>query len=818
MADTKQIIPYYAHPHVHTEIIDNTWYSDDVEEIVESSDLPYSTLVVTAADQGIDNTFVRLSDIATKKSIFGKGNFSKYGQASLQADYLFSGSTNVWFCRVLPDNATYANMILMASYRKGSIRDDLDQETGLKRLEIKFSVAYAAKPALSEGATDDDAILALARSLETATADPQTGYCKIPIAYIRSIGRGKYGNKYSFKITRDASGENENEVKCYSWNLIQNSDVSRVINSYSGSLYQATKYNVSTLISDVLDQYATGMCPIKIYPFEDSFNTLYEYYQNIVEENAAYLATAKATEAQMAELTTARAITEKTFDPLFGYVMNTKTSEIIPYYRNYTTKLTGEYVKPDLQVSNYAKVPTNIATWNTVEVGMAVLVLADENNGGLRWRYTVESIDDAGNIFYDEGVECAIDDEEYDGLDIAASAGVMLSGGHDGDFQEVTGSDGSTRVPTTAEMKLLIAREQVKALRGQKDARILSPYRIDLDFIFDANYNMTSDGSLEDNSLAALYSNSTVLTDSDYQQLAVVNTKDAVVDTSDINVKQALFDLNRFRNRNGMTVGPDLGAGCHLYLDCGLIGLKSIDSSSELQDTIDMFSAITGRDVSIDFGSYDIYDPYTGKRISVTVDYFIALNLVDHIMRYGLNKPFASKYARMTAIQTNSTVSQVNAMIRDSFRPDIDIIDWDVKESLYNGRFNYYISSNEGRLVERAAQNTRQLDASCLLEENNARVLNTLKKGLDEACRGYLYEWNEPEQRKGYTDSQMAIYKPWIGTMVQDINIYFDANEWEQKRMIMHCYCDVAFRDIVKRVILEININRADYSNEGGES
>ena len=174
----------------------------------------------------------------------------------------------------------------------------------------------------------------------------------------------------------------------------------------------------------------------------------------------------------------------------------------------------------------------------------------------------------------------------------------------------------------------------------------------------------------------------------------------------------------------------------------------------------------------------------------------------------------------MNCVQRSTALTNTNAMIRDTFHPDIDLIDWDVKERLYTSRINYWITSNEGRTVERACQNTRQLEASALLEENNVRVLNTLKKGLERACRSYLYEWNEPEARKGYTDAQMAIYKPWIGSMVQDINIRFDADEWEQTRMIMHCYCDVAFRDIVKRIILEININRPDYgeSAKGGES
>lgn len=811
-------IPYYAHPHAWTKINDNTAYDETTAEPQAPQDLPFSTAVIAGADQGIDNVFVRLSDLGTKKALFGKGDFNKYGQASLQADFLFNGSTNVWFCRVLPDNATYANMIILANYRKGVVRDESDQETGLKGMEIKFSIAYANKPALAKGATTDKDIISIARSLQTSTPDAQTGYMTVPVAYIRAIGHGKYGNKYGMKITRDEAGENEDAVKMYNWSLIASGTVSRITNTYAGSLYQTTYNGSSTLISDVLSQYDTGMCPIKVYPFEDSFSTLYNFYQNIAEENAEYLATTTPTDEQIADLNYAREITEAEFDPIFGYKMDTKIDAIIPYYKNYTVKASGAYVAPDLQVGNYAAMPQNTADWNTAAVGMTCLVLADETYGGARRKYTIIDINaDSQAIIYDDGVEAHIDDDQYDGVNLSNAAGIMFIGGSDGDFQEVTDINGNTRVPTSAEMKLLLAREEVKAIRGQKDKKILSPYRIDLDFIFDANYNMTSNGGINDTSIEAMYSNSTVLTEDDYEQLASITS--AAIDLSDINVKQALFDLNRFRNRNGMTIGPAMGAGCHLHLDSGLIGITGSDISSELADTMAMFETILGRDVSVDIGSYDIFDPYTGKRISVTVAYWIALNMVPHLMKNGLNKPLAWNNGKIIAMQRDTATTQVNMMIRDSFRPDIDIIDWDVKELLYKGRFNYYVTSEEGRVVERSVQNTRQLEASQLLEENNCRVLNTLKKGLEAACRGYIGEWNSPSARKGYTDSQMDIYRPWIGTMVEDINIYFDAEEFEQRSMILHCYCDVEFRDIIKRVTLEININRADYTNanEGGE-
>ena len=814
--DSVQIIPYYAHPHVHTVIYDNTFYDETVAVPKDPSDLPYSTVVVTGADQGIDNTFVRISDLRTKQSIFGKGNYQKYGQPSIQADLLFNGSTNVWFCRVLPENATYANMILLAHYREGNELDDLDQETGLKRMEIKFSVAHAGKPNVTEGANNDTAILAAANALATERPDAQTGYNTLPICYVRSVGRGKYGNQYSILLRRDVDAEKEYDMKMYKWGLVSNTTTSRVTNIFSGSLYQTTRYNMSTLISDVLDQFTTGSCPIYIYPFEDNFMKLYEFYKAIVEENEEYLDSVDATDDQKAELKAAKGMTISTFDPIFGYTLNTRSQQSIPYYRNYTVKDSGPYVEPDLQVSNAARIPYNTADWNTAEVGASILVLADENQGGYRWRYKVVAIDpDNGNITYDEGAVAFVDDDQFDGVNIAADAGVRFTGGTDGDFEEIT-VNGETRAPTTAEMKLLLAREYVKAFRGEKDRKILSPARVNLDFIFDANYNMTSEGDLTlDDTIQNLYSNSSVLTDADYQELAIIAQAGYVVELTDLNVKKAMFDLNRFRNRNGMTINPELGAGCHLHLDCGLVGIKSSNASAELLDVFAMFEQFTGRDCSIDLGHYDIFDPYTGRREPVTVTYFIAQNLIPHLLANGLNKPFTYTFAQLNALQKKNSLTGANQMIRDSFKPDIDLIDWDVKELLYTNRFNYYLTREEGRIVQRACQNTRQLEASALLEENNVRVLNTLKKGLEAACRGYLYNWNEPEVRKGYTDSQMAIYRPWVGTMVNDIDIKFTANEWEQERMIMHCYCIVKFRDIIKRIILEINIQRPQYS--GGE-
>ena len=809
-----QIIPYYAQPHVYTVIKDHTWYDETVAGNANEAEMPYSTVVVTGADSGIDNKFIRLTDYNTKVSIFGRGNYAKYGQPSIQADTLFNGATSVWFCRVLPDNANYANAIIMAYYKAGDQYDEDNNATGLQEMKIKFGISHAVKDqdTLPLGPVNDDAIRGVCGSLTQSTADFQTNYFAVPIAYIRATGRGRYGNNISVAITRDLIAENDYLVKMYDFNVINNSSTTnstQVTNVLAGSLAQVIRNGVSTLISDVVDSYGTGSSPIQIIPFEESFETLFNFYKDeVVDTNAATIrGLAAPTDEQLADLKFAQGISRASFDPIFGMRFRTTADEQLPYYKNYTSK--GEaWVDPDKTATT--AVYQNTEDWTQAAVGKTLDVAEDAAHNGKRYRYTVRAINaETGAIDYDEGVELAPDAEEYDGENLAANTGFALIAGHDGDFEEIVdGVDGHLRKPAEAEMKLLLSKEFVRAFRGELDRKILSPARTNIDFIFDANYNMTSeDDIIVDANTVPLYSNSTILTNADAAQLTVLETTSLLANT-DLNVKQAMYDLVTFRNKRGMTINPNDGAGCSLYLDMNLTGLSSLNVNYELERNLAMFSTFSRRATSIDMGYYEIFDPASAKRIKVTVGYFLASNLIPHLVQYGLNKPFTYDYAALRAIQSTGALSASGNMIRDTFKPDIDLIDWDLKEKLYKTRVNYYVSEDEGRTVKRACQNTRQVDASALLEENNVRVLNLLVKQVERDCQSYLYNWNEPAVREGFTKAQREKYRSWIGTYVDDLDIRFTANEWEQERMIMHCYVDVKFRDIIKRIIVEVNVYR----------
>ena len=397
MPRSVQIVPFYAQPHVNTYINDNTHYPDDIEVPDLVAEKPYNTLIVTGADQGIDNKFVKLSDYNTKIDLFGKGNFQKYGQSSIQADVLLNnGQTNVWYMRVLPDDATYANAVVMAHYKVPNmdrLNPTLDNEiysladggramvaTGLKQLEIKYSLVNC-KSGMLNGldvrfdtdldefvfGTKADGTYTLARGPVYTAAEAQLygfeseqdldGWHSVPLFIVRSIGRGKYGNKYAIRLQRDIEFEYDYGIKSYGFGLIERGVVTKAKNYFVGTMVPTTRYETSMLIDDVLGAFPVGSCPIVIKTFNDSFEAIFEAYTEIVKYNDETLEEAGAASKLYREweddnnyalnmVSDARNI--DSFDPIFGYRLNS-TEHLIPYYKNYTAKSTVPYVEPSVK-------------------------------------------------------------------------------------------------------------------------------------------------------------------------------------------------------------------------------------------------------------------------------------------------------------------------------------------------------------------------------------------------------------------------------------------------------------------------------------
>ena len=234
-----------------------------------------------------------------------------------------------------------------------------------------------------------------------------------------------------------------------------------------------------------------------------------------------------------------------------------------------------------------------------------------------------------------------------------------------------------------------------------------------------------------------------------------------------------------------------------LYLDCGTdISSFSMDVMRNLKNN---YTAVfNNRIISKESQHYVTKDPHTKKKATVTTTYFIASNIVNHFDNFGTHTPFVKGYA------------QLSDYVKNSLEPSVEIFENTLKETLYTNRFNYFESIGEN-LFQRSTQNTSQLINSDLLEESNMHILFEMKRIVEDDAYNNTYNFTSKDDRARFQQKEEAKFASWVGSKVQSFKIRFDVNEWESERGILHCYIEVQFRNITKRTIIEIDVNKRDF-------
>ena len=257
---------------------------------------------------------------------------------------------------------------------------------------------------------------------------------------------------------------------------------------------------------------------------------------------------------------------------------------------------------------------------------------------------------------------------------------------------------------------------------------------------------------------------------------------DAILDANyPFEVKEALANFANFRE------------DCLLYLDAG------IDTTlAEVDNIIEKYAIFNTRNISKEFQHYTVLDFETRKKVEVTTTFFFAQMLPEHYRRNGSHIPFVKAYTQLTG------------HVKDSLEPVVDDIDLDIKDKLYKNRINYFETIEEN-VYQRCSQNTAQMDNSDLMEENNMNTLFALKKIVERDCWNRLYDFTSAEDRARFSESETAKFANWQGSRLHTIEIKFDVNEWEMERSIVHCYISVQFRNLMKRCIIEIDVNKRDF-------
>ena len=296
------------------------------------------------------------------------------------------------------------------------------------------------------------------------------------------------------------------------------------------------------------------------------------------------------------------------------------------------------------------------------------------------------------------------------------------------------GHDGSfDNLPEGKTLEEVVDELYLKAFAGELDKAILSTRRTPVKFILDANYSMA--------------------------------------------VKREMVQLGLKRY------------DALVYLDAGLITTndEAILFGEETSD-------LNYRIVSKSYQHYEIRDPFSGKRVPVTMTYDLACNLAKHIETHGLAKAY-----------TGETYATLRGAIKNSLVPILDETDEELKEKLYDLRLNYYEAITD-TIHARGTQVTAQDVNSDLSEETNMLMLLEIKDIAEKESLSKRYNFAEPSDRALFTEMLKEKVKK-LKDSVRNIDVLFNMTPWEEQRSILHCYIEVTFKTIVKSSIVEININ-----------
>ena len=338
--------------------------------------------------------------------------------------------------------------------------------------------------------------------------------------------------------------------------------------------------------------------------------------------------------------------------------------------------------------------------------------------------------------------EANITDEKFIYVDDVT--GNALNGGTDGAFDASNDSKARTQA---------INEAYIKAFSGEYDKLIMAPRRIQAEALFDANY--------------------------------------------DISVKKCLVKLALFRK----------DAIC--YMDAGIMDTLTESDVNSMEgifdDTInsmdEQYRVFASKLISMNLQDYKIKESSTGKRVTVTTTYYLALRHPSHVINNGRHIPMVNEYCTLSG------------HIRNSLKPSVELYEKDLMDRLYLSRFNYFECIDEDTFV-RATQNTFQEEDSDLLEENNVSVLMWLKRHVEEDARDQHYKFTSATTRTDFAQYIKQKYRSMVGKELESLDIQYKVNEFEYNRSIVHAYLAVTFRPLAKQTILEIDVNRRQYDEE----
>nr|DAL38431.1 MAG TPA_asm: tail sheath protein [Caudoviricetes sp.] len=256
------------------------------------------------------------------------------------------------------------------------------------------------------------------------------------------------------------------------------------------------------------------------------------------------------------------------------------------------------------------------------------------------------------------------------------------------------------------------------------------------------------------------------------------NRIDAIFDANYPNpVKRAIEDLVTFRE------------DCMYFRDMGL-GLASI-GNIRVNDKFNLKNRFCATYVN----SYDIYDPYTRKQISVTVMYDLVRLFVKHFIN-GRTRPFCGDKYGVDIPIDNMVPGTLNFSPKRT--PSLD-----QKQELDDMRINY-LSFYDGNILAMNSEYTSQSEYTQLSWINNVLAVQQVIKAIRVLCPKIRYSFLDGEDLQNYKKDVQNLIVDKYSSLFKSFSIeYVEDGTYDSNKIIYACLY-AKFRNFVQTEIFKI--------------
>lgn len=319
--------------------------------------------------------------------------------------------------------------------------------------------------------------------------------------------------------------------------------------------------------------------------------------------------------------------------------------------------------------------------------------------------------------------------------------------------QLLNGSEGSFENANPTVVAEAISTAYAKAFMGTADKLILSLARTPVDIILDANYPTT----------------------------------DVVIDGKTTNAKKELISLMQFHRAKYQVI--DAG------VDVRLSSIETLVSNS----LYDIGSNVLSAYIDKDCFWQTIIDPYTNRRIKVTVTYLYS-SLLPVFAFTNMNKPGTEFKGYNCRLILSNPSLECGPILEDG-------IDSEYKELLYDNRWNYMEPFSE-REYRRADNITAQTLDSALLVSNNTTTLSAYMRIVRKVLSANLIDLKSVVSRNSILNIIKAKVDSELVSSIESLDHRFEVTAVSASKRSIKYISNVSFPLQFNKAEIEINVER----------